>query len=87
MATLQERLDEFKKSFESGAPPYNAPGEVIEKMHRATSQLKGDRYPGTIHGFVTLNRVALYLRRSQKSSRLGPPCRTHSLGGAVRVAA
>jgi hypothetical protein len=58
MATLQERLDEFKKSFESGAPPYNAPGEVIEKMHRATSQLKGDRYPGTIHGFVTLNRVA-----------------------------
>jgi len=57
MATLQERLDEFKKSFESGAPPFHAPGEVIEKMHRATAELKatgiedralkvGDRAPG-----------------------------------------
>lgn len=36
MASLQERLDAFKKSFESGAPPYNAPHEAIEKMHRAT---------------------------------------------------
>jgi hypothetical protein len=26
MASLQERLDEFKKSFGSGAPPYNARG-------------------------------------------------------------
>jgi hypothetical protein len=40
MATLQERLDEFKKAFESGAPPYNAPHEAIEKMHRATAELK-----------------------------------------------
>ena len=40
MASLQERLDEFKKSFESGAPPYNAPHEAIEKMHRATAELK-----------------------------------------------
>jgi hypothetical protein len=40
MASLQERLDEFKKSFESGAPPYNAPHEAIEKMHRATDELK-----------------------------------------------
>jgi hypothetical protein len=39
MATLQERLDEFKKAFESGAPPYNAPHEAIEKMHRATAEL------------------------------------------------
>ncbi len=39
MANLQERLDEFKKSFESGAPPYNAPREAIEKMHRATAEL------------------------------------------------
>jgi hypothetical protein len=58
MATLQERLEEFKKSFESGAPPCNAPGEAIEKMHRETAQLKGDRYPGRIHRFVTLNRLA-----------------------------
>jgi hypothetical protein len=40
------------------SPPYNASGEVIEKMHQATAQLKGDRHPGTIHGFVTLNRLA-----------------------------
>ena len=40
MASLQERLDEFKKGFESGGPPYNAPHEAIEKMHRATAELK-----------------------------------------------
>jgi hypothetical protein len=40
MERLQERLDEFKKSFESGAPPFNAPREAIEKMHRATAELK-----------------------------------------------
>ncbi len=40
MAGLQLRLDEFKRAFESGAPPYNAPQEAIEKMHRATDELK-----------------------------------------------
>ena len=40
MASLQSRLDEFKKNFESGAPPYNAPREAIETMHRATAELK-----------------------------------------------
>lgn len=40
MPSLQERLDEFKRTLESGAPPYNAPREVIEKMHRATAELK-----------------------------------------------
>jgi hypothetical protein len=40
MAGLQERLDEFRKAFDSGAPPYNAPHEAIEKMHRATAELK-----------------------------------------------
>ena len=40
MPSLQSRLDELKKNFESGAPPYNAPHEVIEKMHRATAELK-----------------------------------------------
>jgi hypothetical protein len=40
VATLQERLDGFKKSFESGAPPYKAPREAIETMHRATAELK-----------------------------------------------
>jgi hypothetical protein len=57
MASLQHRLDDFKKGFEAGAPPYNAPREAIEKMHRATAELKasgienralkvGDRAPG-----------------------------------------
>ena len=40
MASLRSRLDEFRKEFESGAPPYNAPHEAIEKMHRATAELK-----------------------------------------------
>jgi hypothetical protein len=40
VASLQARLDEFKNAFESGAPPYNAPHEAIETMHRATAELK-----------------------------------------------
>jgi hypothetical protein len=40
MSSLQGRLDEFRKAFESGAPPYNAPRETIETMHRATAELK-----------------------------------------------
>ena len=40
MEKLQDRLDQFKRTFESGAPPYNAPREVIEQMHRATAELK-----------------------------------------------
>ena len=37
---LQERLDAFKASFESGAPPFNVPQWVIEIMHRATEELR-----------------------------------------------
>lgn len=40
MSGLQDRLAEFNKKFESGGPPYNAPHEAIEKMHRATAELK-----------------------------------------------
>ena len=40
IVSLQERLDNFKKAFEAGAPPYNAPREVIEQMHRATAELQ-----------------------------------------------
>jgi hypothetical protein len=40
MANLQSRLDQFKKALESGAPPYNAPRQAIETMHRATAELK-----------------------------------------------
>jgi len=37
---LQERLDAFKKSFESGAPPFNVPQSAIQIMHRATEDLR-----------------------------------------------
>lgn len=40
MPTLQQRLDEYKKEFEAGGPPRNVPLEAIEKMHRATAELK-----------------------------------------------
>ena len=40
MSSLQVRLDEFKRAFESGAPPYNVPSEAIKIMHRATAELK-----------------------------------------------
>jgi hypothetical protein len=46
MPTLQQRLDEFKNAFESGAPPYNAPREAIETMHRATAELKASGIEG-----------------------------------------
>jgi len=46
MACLQERLDDFKKAFESGAPPYNVPHEAIEMMHRATAELKASGIEG-----------------------------------------
>ena len=37
---LQERLDAFKTSFESGAPPFNVPQSAIEIMHRAAEELR-----------------------------------------------
>ena len=40
MTSLQSRLDEFKKAFESGAPPYNVPRQAIETIHRATAELE-----------------------------------------------
>jgi hypothetical protein len=38
MAGLQSRLDEFRKGFESGAPPYNAPHEAIETMRHSRAR-------------------------------------------------
>jgi hypothetical protein len=43
MSNLQDRLGEFKRTFESGAPPYNAPREAIETMHSVTAELKASR--------------------------------------------
>jgi hypothetical protein len=81
MASLQERPDEFKRAFESGAPLYNAPHEAIETMHRATVELKasgieerapkvGDRAPSFTlfnedHALVALNGL---LREHRKGT-------------------
>jgi hypothetical protein len=46
MATLQDRLDEFKRNVESGAPPYNMSREAVETMHRATAELKATGIEG-----------------------------------------
>jgi hypothetical protein len=40
MSNLKDRLEEFKKTFESGAPPYNVTPERVATMHRATAELK-----------------------------------------------
>ena len=46
MSNLKDRLDEFKKTFESGAPPYHATPEVVAMMHRATAELKASEIEG-----------------------------------------
>ena len=46
MSNLQNRLDDFKRAFESGAPPYNVPREAVVKMHRATVELKASGIEG-----------------------------------------
>lgn len=40
LSTLKDRLENFKKAFESGSAPYNATPEIIATMHRATAELK-----------------------------------------------
>ena len=40
MSNLKDRLDEFKRTFESGAPPYNVTPEIVAMMYRATAELK-----------------------------------------------
>jgi hypothetical protein len=78
MSNLQARLDEFKSAFESGDPPYNAPREAIEKMQRATAELKasgaedralkvGDRAPR----FVLFNQDHVQVA-SEDLLRQGP---------------
>lgn len=38
--TLQQKLDDYKAQFESGAPPFHASKSVIEIFHRATEELR-----------------------------------------------
>ncbi len=46
MSTLKDRLEEYKKTFESGAPPYNVTPERVATMHRATAELKASGIEG-----------------------------------------
>ena len=36
---LPEKLAEFRRNFEAGGPPFNAPAHIHEPMHRATAEL------------------------------------------------
>lgn len=36
---LPEKLAEFRRNFEAGGPPFNAPAWIHEPMHRATAEL------------------------------------------------
>ncbi|MCW1430656.1 peroxiredoxin-like family protein [Novosphingobium sp. JCM 18896] len=36
---LPEKLAEFRRNFEAGGPPYNAPAHIHPPMHRATAEL------------------------------------------------
>jgi hypothetical protein len=46
VGSLQERLDAYKKDFESGKAERSAPPEAIEKMHRATAELRATGIEG-----------------------------------------
>jgi hypothetical protein len=46
VGSLQERLDAYKKEFESGAGPRKVSPEGIETMHRATAELKATGIEG-----------------------------------------
>jgi hypothetical protein len=46
MSNLRNRLEEFRRTFESGSPPYNATPEIVATMHRATAELKASGIEG-----------------------------------------
>jgi hypothetical protein len=46
MSNLKDRLEEFRKTFESGAPPYNVTPDIVATMHRATAELKASGIEG-----------------------------------------
>jgi hypothetical protein len=46
MLNLKDRLEEFKKTFESGAPPYKVTPEIVAMMHRATAELEASGIEG-----------------------------------------
>jgi hypothetical protein len=46
MSNLKDRLEEFKETFESGAPLYNVTPERVAMMHRATAELQASGIEG-----------------------------------------
>lgn len=46
MSNLKDRLEGFKRTFESGAPPYNVTPEIVTTMHRATAELQASGLEG-----------------------------------------
>jgi hypothetical protein len=47
MSKLRDRLKDFNRTFESGAPPYNVTPETVATMHRATAELKASGIENT----------------------------------------
>ena len=64
MSNLKDRLEEFKKAFESGAPPYNATPEIVAMMHRATAELKASGIEGRALKIGDRARISRYLIRT-----------------------
>ncbi len=58
MSKQRDRLEEFKRTFESGDPLYNATPEVVATMHRATAELKasGIENAALTQDFITTSR-------------------------------
>jgi hypothetical protein len=46
MSNLKDRLEDFTKTFESVASPYDARPERVATMHRAKAELKASRIEG-----------------------------------------
>ncbi len=80
MAGLQEQLDAFKKSFESGAPPYNAPHEAGETMRRAAAELEATGIER--RALRVGERVPSFTLFNQDYAQIGW---THLLGGGPLV--
>ena len=38
--SLQEKLNKFRKDFESGGPPLNVSPDIIASIHKATDELR-----------------------------------------------
>jgi hypothetical protein len=72
MSNLKDRLEEFRKTFESGAPPYNVTPDIVATMHRATAELKASGIEGRalkIGDRAPYFRISRYLIRTTSKYR------------------